>query len=447
MKKNLFIIVLCLLMTFVAVSCDKEPEHEHSYGAEWKSDATNHWKECSCGEKTEVAAHIFGESTVKAGKVVKICSICSYEKVVTGASVVTDGASLQKAIAEDGINAIVLANDITGLSESLNIKKSIVIDMAGHKITATPQANDTITTYFNIFSIDKSDVTFEIKNSSATESVIEGEAVGKILPRSIFITNGIKNVKVIIGKNVKSNTAEGIFVLSGVLDVYGKVHVTTKTFAISGNATKEWEAADPGTIINLYEGAEVKSVAVVAGKKPGCAAIYQPQKGILNIKGATVEGYTGICIRSGELNISDNAVIKGIANDSGLSGYSAGRNIEGGAYYDGSAITICSSSSGYHGAMKISISNSTIESSYSGAIREAYTSADASTKLVSLKISGNCVLKSGASTLTCDLELKDASKAEITGGTFSKDPSSYVESGYKAKKSGDVWVVATDTTV
>ena len=32
-------------------------EHTHSYGSEWKNDADNHWHECSCGDKTDVAAH------------------------------------------------------------------------------------------------------------------------------------------------------------------------------------------------------------------------------------------------------------------------------------------------------------------------------------------------------------------------------------------------------
>ena len=32
-------------------------EHSHSYGSEWKNDATNHWHECSCGDKDDVAAH------------------------------------------------------------------------------------------------------------------------------------------------------------------------------------------------------------------------------------------------------------------------------------------------------------------------------------------------------------------------------------------------------
>ena len=33
-------------------------EHTHSYGTAWKYDSTNHWHECSCGEKTDISQHI-----------------------------------------------------------------------------------------------------------------------------------------------------------------------------------------------------------------------------------------------------------------------------------------------------------------------------------------------------------------------------------------------------
>ena len=34
-------------------------EHTHSYGSDWKNDATNHWHECACGDKADTAAHSF----------------------------------------------------------------------------------------------------------------------------------------------------------------------------------------------------------------------------------------------------------------------------------------------------------------------------------------------------------------------------------------------------
>ena len=37
------------------------PEHSHSYGQGWESDAAGHWHECSCGDQSGYAADSFGE--------------------------------------------------------------------------------------------------------------------------------------------------------------------------------------------------------------------------------------------------------------------------------------------------------------------------------------------------------------------------------------------------
>ena len=61
-------------------------EHTHSYGSEWKYDADNHWHECSCGDKTDKAAHDFKwvvdtEATAtKKGSKHEECKVCGYKK-------------------------------------------------------------------------------------------------------------------------------------------------------------------------------------------------------------------------------------------------------------------------------------------------------------------------------------------------------------------------------
>ena len=61
-------------------------EHTHSYGSEWKYDAGNHWHECSCGDKTDVAAHSFKwvvdkeAIATKKGSKHEECKVCSYKK-------------------------------------------------------------------------------------------------------------------------------------------------------------------------------------------------------------------------------------------------------------------------------------------------------------------------------------------------------------------------------
>ncbi|MCM1467018.1 MAG: pectinesterase family protein, partial [Alistipes sp.] len=62
------------------------PDHKHTYGTEYKSDGENHWKECECGEKSELSAHTFAwvidkEATeAENGTKHEECSICGYKK-------------------------------------------------------------------------------------------------------------------------------------------------------------------------------------------------------------------------------------------------------------------------------------------------------------------------------------------------------------------------------
>ena len=60
--------------------------HTHNYGSDWKSDSTNHWKECSCGDKKDTAAHDFKwivdkEATAtKKGSKHEECKTCGYKR-------------------------------------------------------------------------------------------------------------------------------------------------------------------------------------------------------------------------------------------------------------------------------------------------------------------------------------------------------------------------------
>ncbi|MBO5970497.1 MAG: carboxypeptidase regulatory-like domain-containing protein, partial [Clostridia bacterium] len=50
--------------------------HTHNYGTTWKTDGTNHWHECSCGDKKDSAAHTGGTATCTAKAK---CSVCKAE--------------------------------------------------------------------------------------------------------------------------------------------------------------------------------------------------------------------------------------------------------------------------------------------------------------------------------------------------------------------------------
>ena len=62
--------------------------HTHTYG-DWRKDGTNHWHECTCGDKTDVAEHSFGEwtvtkeaSTTEPGSKTRSCSACGFEETL-----------------------------------------------------------------------------------------------------------------------------------------------------------------------------------------------------------------------------------------------------------------------------------------------------------------------------------------------------------------------------
>ena len=64
------------------------PVVAHSFGTEWVSDESGHFRVCSCGEKADAAAHSFGSWAVKqpttevAGSKERACSVCGYQEVV-----------------------------------------------------------------------------------------------------------------------------------------------------------------------------------------------------------------------------------------------------------------------------------------------------------------------------------------------------------------------------
>ena len=64
----------------------KSIPHIHNHGADWKSDADNHWHECPCGDRKDTAAHTFKwvidkEATATTrGSKHEECTVCGYKK-------------------------------------------------------------------------------------------------------------------------------------------------------------------------------------------------------------------------------------------------------------------------------------------------------------------------------------------------------------------------------
>ena len=77
---------------------DAPPSHTHSYGTEWKYDDTDHWHECECGDKANIAAHSTSEWIVDTaatetadGTKHKECTVC--KKVLETAPIPATGST------------------------------------------------------------------------------------------------------------------------------------------------------------------------------------------------------------------------------------------------------------------------------------------------------------------------------------------------------------------
>ena len=97
-------------------------EHTHSFGDEWKNDGENHWHECRCGEKSELAAHEWnsGEVTLAPtygadGVMTFKCTACEASKTEAIAKLnkteeVVSSDSDVKISVEEGSDAIIDEN-------------------------------------------------------------------------------------------------------------------------------------------------------------------------------------------------------------------------------------------------------------------------------------------------------------------------------------------------
>lgn len=230
--------------------------------------------------------------------------------------------------------------------------------------------------------------------------------------------------KVIATDTTAANPDPAIFIgnehgsssTSQTLNIYGEVS-TAKAPSIQGNGSDRSVSH-----INIYDGAKVKSNKV---------AIFLPQPCEVNMTGGTVEGYCGIGIKSGTLNLSGGTV-NGITNDTVIGDQ---HSSPGGISYDGSAILI-DSYIGYAGQVKINISgDATVKSNYSTAIREIGNNAS-QTNVVAVTVTGGKVL-SGTSKDAIQMRKAFVSTVSLTGGTFSSDVSQYCEKNYYAEENED----------
>ena len=168
-------------VSFVAKFSKITSEHSHSFSDSWKSDSNNHWKECSCGEKADVATHVEGEwkitqpATVSsAGTKVLCCSIC-------GAVIRTE--VIPKLDPPNGNIKSVSINDI-----SLNYKKSTTLKPTikadeGAKYTVKYSSSNT-----KVATVDENGKVYAAKKGSATITCTVTDSNGNTVTDTCKVT-------------------------------------------------------------------------------------------------------------------------------------------------------------------------------------------------------------------------------------------------------------------
>ena len=314
--------------------------------------------------------------------------------------------SLTEAIAaaEDGQTVRLLA-DVT--ESNIKVNANITIDLNKMTVTGSFVTYGEVTIQNGTIDVPDGKTNYAYGKLTLVDVDITGKAVNS----SLLSVNYNGSVTIDKDSTIVADSAKGdypaVFIkgqddsgktYAPELNIYGTVQ-SAKTPAIQGNGT------DRGVShVNVFEGAVVKSESL---------AVYLPQPCEVNITGGLVEGYCGIGIKSGTLNISGGTV-RGVANDNVIGDQYSQTN---GISYDGSAIMI-DSYIGYAGQVQINISgNAVVESKYSTAIREIGNDKS-QTNLVGLDITGGTVLgaKDTDAVLVRDVTAKDVN---ISGGEFS----------------------------
>ena len=250
---------------------------------------------------------------------------------------------------------------------------------------------------------------FDIKNNAkltVKNGTIEYTKTGNNLAFQLFGAGA----QLIIESDATINSA------SNVVNLYGPNVTLTSSghlkstggngVTISGNGT----ATYGGTTINITGGSVISESGT---------AIYHPQDGTLNINGGTVKGATGIEMRAGTLNMSGGTVTATAAYAAPVANGS-GATTKGG-------VAIAVSQHSTNKAISVNITDGTLNAD-SGKALHAYDVQDPSTGDPStLKIEDgtfNAPVEV-ATSANLDADTKDGF---ISGGTFSADPSAYLES-------------------
>lgn len=334
--------------------------------------------------------------------------------------------SLEEAIDNaTSTDIITLISDIE-LSETLQINKTVNINLNGNDITAPSR----------VFQVEGG-----VLNVSGKGTIKETEPnYGAIMIKGSTDSSDSNYSIVNVGKDVTLEGWSGIFVPHNsskahgvVANLEGKINALDDIngdsgvgIYINGNIKHQ----DNPPTINIKDNAKITSTGV---------GLYIAGYTKVNIGNAYISGEdSGIGIKSGILNI-DGATITCEGDD-----YTPTEGYNNGIKKSGTTIQI-ESNNGYAGNIELNIKNGTFTSKDSNVIYE-YIGKGNTSQVKSINLSGGTYeSKSSKETLSFSDSFKNKHQGFITGGKYSSNPTQYLQSGYTTTTDNDLYSVVKST--
>lgn len=326
--------------------------------------------------------------------------------------------SLEEAINAAGTNDIInLTSNIT-LDKTLEITKTVNINLNNHDIKADERV---FIINGGSLNLSGNGMVYEAKPNYGAITLIGSDDPNKTNYSTVNIGSGITLEGwsgIFINQNNK--TGYGILVnidggINAVDDVNGNPGA-----GVYVNGSIQHENNSP--IINLSNTSRISSSGT---------GIYAAGYATYNIDGAYISGsQSGLGIKSGIFNIS-NGIIRGSGEDkTPTSGNNNGINASG------TAIQI-ESNPNYKGDIELNIKDGTIESENSNVIYE-YTVNNSTTEVKNINITGGTFISNSKKEV---FSLSDSFKTNhqkfISGGTYSSNPTNYLKNGYSISENED----------
>jgi len=334
--------------------------------------------------------------------------------------------TLEEAINAAGPNDVIsLTNNIT-LNETLTINKTININLNNFDIKAEERV---FTVQGGSLNLSGTGMIYETKPNYGAITVIGSSDPSDTNYSTVSVGSGITLEGwsgIFINHN--NGSAYGILVNidGGINSVTDSNGITGAGVYVNGNIKNSNNAP----IINLSNTARISSSGT---------GIYAAGYATYNIDGAYISGSeSGLGIKSGVFYISD-----GIIHGSGEDKTPTNGN-NNGINPSGAAIQIESNNS-YKGNIELNISGGTFESEHSNVIYE-YVVNNTSTKVNNISISGGTFISNdNKDVFRLSDSLKNTHQGFITGGTYSSNPSEYLNNGYSTSLENDMYEVVTST--